>query len=43
MVAECQPSISPNLFSFLEEAVTNVENRLPALVRSVQEIKEDWG
>ncbi|MBW4549582.1 MAG: hypothetical protein KME35_00415 [Aphanocapsa sp. GSE-SYN-MK-11-07L] len=41
-IAEAQPSISNDLLKLMNEAVTNIQNRIPALERSLEEIKLDW-
>ena len=42
-VAEAQPIIAPDMLGLLADRVTTIENRIPALERSTQEIKIDWG
>jgi hypothetical protein len=41
-IAQSQPIASGDLLQFLNEKITNAQVRIPALERSVQEIKEDW-
>jgi hypothetical protein len=41
-VAEVQPTISADLLRLMNEAMINVQNRIPALERSLEEIKLDW-
>ncbi len=41
-VAEAQPTLSPDVLRFLTERITIVQNRIPALERSIEEIKLDW-
>ena len=41
--AEIQPSITPDMLGLLTDRVATIVNRVPALERSVQEIKADWG
>lgn len=41
-VAESQPAIAPALFELLNEAIANLQRRIPALGRSIEEIKLDW-
>ncbi|MDJ0679448.1 MAG: hypothetical protein QNJ18_06245 [Xenococcaceae cyanobacterium MO_167.B52] len=41
--AEIQPAITPDLLRLLEERIATIDNRVPALERSTQEIKTDWG
>ena len=41
--AEIQPSITPDMLGLLTDRVATISNRIPALKRSVQEIKADWG
>ncbi len=39
--AEIQPAITPDLLRLLEERIATIDNRVPALERSTQEIKTD--
>jgi len=41
-VAQSQPIASDDLLQFLNEKITIAQNRIPALERSVEEIKQDW-
>jgi hypothetical protein len=41
-MAEVQPTISNDLLKLMNEAIANIENRIPALERSLEEIKLDW-
>jgi hypothetical protein len=41
-IAEVQPIISADLLKLMNEAISNIENRIPALERSLEEIKLDW-
>ncbi|WP_019503320.1 hypothetical protein [Pleurocapsa sp. PCC 7319] len=41
--AEIQPTITPDMLGLLTDRVATISNRVPALERSVQEIKADWG
>jgi hypothetical protein len=41
-IAEVQPRISNDLLKLMNEAIANIENRIPALERSLEEIKLDW-
>jgi signal transduction histidine kinase len=41
-IAEVQPTISNDLLKLMNEAISNVESRIPALERSLEEIKLDW-
>jgi hypothetical protein len=41
-IAEVQPMISNDLLKLMNEAISNIENRIPALERSLAEIKLDW-
>ena len=41
--AEVQPSITPDMLGLLTDRVAKISNRVPALERSVQEVKVDWG
>ena len=41
-IAEVQPHISNDLLRLMNEAISNIENRIPALERSLEEIKLDW-
>jgi hypothetical protein len=40
--AEIQPSITSDMLSLLIEKVAIIENRVPALERSIREVKSDW-
>lgn len=41
-IAEVQPTIPSDLLRLTNEAITNINNRIPALERSLEEIKLDW-
>jgi hypothetical protein len=41
-IAEVQPRISNDLLKLMNEAISNIQNRIPALERSIEEIKLDW-
>jgi hypothetical protein len=41
-IAEAQPSIPADLLKLMNEAITNIQNRIPALDRSLEEINLDW-
>jgi signal transduction histidine kinase len=41
-IAEVQPTISNDLLRLMNEAISNIESRIPALERSLEEIKLDW-
>jgi hypothetical protein len=41
-IAEVQPRISNDLLKLMNEAISSIENRIPALERSLKEIKLDW-
>jgi flagellar biosynthesis GTPase FlhF len=41
-IAEVQPTISNDLLKLMNDAISNIENRIPALERSLEEIKLDW-
>ena len=41
--AEIQPAIMPDMLRLLADRIATIENRVPALERSTQEIKIDWG
>ncbi len=41
--AEIQPIITPDMLRLLTDRIATIENRVPALKRSTQEIKTDWG
>ncbi len=41
-IAEVQPTIPADLLRLMNEAITNIQNRIPALERSLEEIKLDW-
>lgn len=41
-IAEVQPTISSDLLKLMNDAIANIERRIPALQRSLEEIKLDW-
>ena len=41
-IAEIQPTISSDLLKLMNQAIESIENRIPALERSLDEIKIDW-
>ncbi len=41
-IAEIQPTISNDLLKLMIDAIANIESRIPALERSLEEIKLDW-
>jgi hypothetical protein len=41
-ISEVQPTVSADLLKLMNEAIANIENRIPALERSLEEIKLDW-
>ncbi len=41
--AEIQPIVTEDMLGLLTDRVETVSNRVPALDRSIQEIKSDWG
>jgi 3'-phosphoadenosine 5'-phosphosulfate sulfotransferase (PAPS reductase)/FAD synthetase len=41
-IAEVQPRISNDLLKLMNEAISNIESRIPALERSLEEITLDW-
>ena len=41
--AEIQPIITPDMLRLLTDRIATIENRVPAIERSIQEIKSDWG
>ncbi|AFZ36281.1 hypothetical protein Sta7437_2756 [Stanieria cyanosphaera PCC 7437] len=42
-IAEAQPSISSDMLKLLKDRIAIIQNRIPALQRSTQEINLDWG
>jgi hypothetical protein len=42
LIAEVQPTIPADLLRLMNEAISNVQSRIPALERSLEEIKLDW-
>lgn len=40
--AESQPFVSPDMLELLVQMIANTEQRVPALERSVEEIKIEW-
>ena len=41
-IGEVQPIISNDLLKLMNDAIANIQNRIPALERSLEEIKLDW-
>ena len=41
--AEIQPNITSDMLGLLTDRVAKISNRVPALERSVLEVKVDWG
>lgn len=41
-IAEVQPTIYNDLLRLMHEAIANIESRISALERSLEEIKLDW-
>lgn len=41
-IAESQPTIAPDMLELLTGVITHTQDNVPALERSVQEIKIDW-
>jgi hypothetical protein len=41
-IVEVQPIISNDLLKLMNDAISNIESRIPALERSLDEIKLDW-
>lgn len=42
LIAEVQPTIPADLLMLMNEAIENIRSRIPALERSLEEIKLDW-
>jgi hypothetical protein len=42
LIAEVQPTIPNDLLRLIDEAIENIRSRIPALERSLEEIKLDW-
>ena len=42
LLAESQPIAAADLLRLLDERIASIQNRVPALERSTQEIKADW-
>lgn len=42
-IAEAQPVLSPDMLRLLTQRITTIQNRNPALIRSISETKLDWG
>lgn len=40
--AEIQPVITPDMLNLLIEKVATIQNRIPALEQSIQEVKSEW-
>lgn len=41
-VADTQPSVPPDMLELVTEVIANTQQRVPALERSVEEIKIEW-
>ena len=41
-IEEIQPTISNDLLRLMNQAISSIQNRIPALKRSLAEIKLDW-
>lgn len=41
-IAESQPSVAPDMLKLVTEVIAHAQDNVPALERSVQEIKLDW-
>lgn len=41
-VADTQPSLPPDMLELVSKAIVNTQQRIPALERSVEEIKNEW-
>lgn len=41
-IAEAQPEIPSSLLQFINESITNIQAKIPALEQSIKEIKLDW-
>jgi hypothetical protein len=41
-IAEVQPTIPADLLRLMDKAISNVQSRIPALERSLEEIQLDW-
>ena len=41
-IADAQPAAPPDMLELVTEVIANTQQRLPALERSVQEIKTEW-
>jgi hypothetical protein len=41
-IAEVQLTISVDLLRLMNDAIVNIQSRIPALERSIEEIKLDW-
>ncbi len=41
-IAEVQPTVSNDLLKLINDAISNIQNRIPALERSLEEIELDW-
>ena len=41
-IAEAQPTATPDMLKLLSQVVASTQDRLPALERSIQEIKIEW-
>jgi TPP-dependent indolepyruvate ferredoxin oxidoreductase alpha subunit len=41
-LAESQPSVLPDMMELLVQTIANTQQRVPALERSVEEIKVEW-
>jgi hypothetical protein len=42
-IASIQPIASNDSLLVINDRIVNIQNRIPALLRSIEEIKQDWG
>jgi hypothetical protein len=42
-MAEAQPTVSPDMLDLVTQSIIHIQQRVPALERSVEEIIIDWG
>jgi hypothetical protein len=41
-IAESQPEVTFDMLDLLNQTITQIQIELPALERSIQEVKQDW-
>ena len=41
-IANTQPPVSPDIIELVERVIENTQQKIPALERSIQEIRQEW-